>query len=90
MKWWRHPIELIRGWWQGVDEPDWRTRLLKPYLQIGIDLAAPGNNDYSVMETWEYKWVRRGEVEAGWEAAGIHPVHDMKGRKAQLVRRRVR
>jgi len=31
-RWWRHPLELFRWWYHDYDAPDWRSRLLKPFL----------------------------------------------------------
>lgn len=86
----RHPIEAIRGWWQGVDEPDWRTRLLKPFLlRQAVDcLPKDGGTIVYKGESWDYKWSR--EEEEGWEKVGTHPLHNQPGRKSKLLRRRIK
>ena len=34
MPWWiRHPIEALRWWYYEYDMPDWRSRIMKPYLR---------------------------------------------------------
>lgn len=94
MRWWRHPIEAFRWWLHKYDEPDWRTRLLKPFL---LSVRQPTVATYQmgdVLETWEYCWKSETEVEElvaeGWESAGIHPVHDLPGRRSRLMRRRIK
>lgn len=78
MPWYRHPIEWLLWWWRGFDEPNWRTRLFKPFIE----------------ETYEFRWANdEGRVELeelGQECVGSHPLHREAGRKHWLMKRRVR
>jgi hypothetical protein len=33
MEWLRHPIEAFWWWWREYDMPDWRSRIMRPYLR---------------------------------------------------------
>lgn len=69
---------LLRWWWHRYDKPDWRTRLMRPFLHV----------EPPVGESWEYKWSVKEE--RGWEKVGVHPLHDQPGRKAMLLRKKVK
>lgn len=79
---------MLLWWWRGYNEPDWRTRLLRPFLQVAKDPTLITLDVEGVLESWEYKWVAKEEV--GWEKVGVHPLHDQPGRRATLVRRRLK
>jgi hypothetical protein len=78
MRWWRHPLEAFLWWLRGYDEPGWRWRLWKPFHE----------------EWMEFQWATEKQAEKlmrkGWEFAGVHPVHDLPGRKSVLMKRRIR
>jgi len=88
-RWLRHPIEAFRYWQHGYGEADWRTRLLRPFLQPpapqGVEMLRG-----ELLEQWDYRWIQREMwyryEQDGWKWVDYHPMYEQSG----LVKRRVK